>query len=149
MPVKDIYHSAARQALVADGWTITHDPLVLKFGSRDMYVDLGAERLLAAQKGEVKIAIEVKSFLGPSVMHDLEQAIGQFILYHDVLAEREPDRILYLAMPGLMMDMILEEPIGQLLLRNERIRVLLFDPEGEVVIQWIPEQPIEKSPSVS
>lgn len=148
MPTRDIYHPAVRQALIADGWTITHDPLVLKFGTRDMYVDLGAERLLAAQKAETKIAVEVKSFLGPSPISDLEQALGQYILYHDVLAEQEPDRILYLAMPEFMLDSILEEPIGKLLLRNQRMRVLLFDTDRKVVTQWIPEEPTENSSSV-
>ncbi len=52
MPVRDIYHDAVRRALIKDGWTITHDPLRLDWGGKDMYVDLGAERLLAAEKGE-------------------------------------------------------------------------------------------------
>ncbi len=110
-----------------------------------MFINLGAERLIAAQKAGVKIAVEVKSFLGPSEVNDLEQAVGQFILYHDVLVEREPDRTLYVAMPHEILETILGEPLGQLLLRNQRIRVLLFDPEREVVTQWIPEQPTEKS----
>ncbi len=66
MPVRDIYHDAVRRALIKDGWTITHDPLRLDWGGTDMYVDLGAERLLAAEKGEQRIAIEIKSFIGAS-----------------------------------------------------------------------------------
>ena len=38
-----------RNALVHDGWTITHDPLHLRWGTKDMYVDLGAERFLGAE----------------------------------------------------------------------------------------------------
>lgn len=29
---KDIYHEAVREALIKDGWTITHDPFILKGG---------------------------------------------------------------------------------------------------------------------
>ena len=28
MPVKDIYHDTVKNALIKDGWTITHDPLI-------------------------------------------------------------------------------------------------------------------------
>ncbi len=83
--------------MIADGWTITHDPFVLKWGTKDLFVDLGAERLLAADKAGQKIAVEVKSFSGASEINDLEKALGQFILYHDVLGESEPHRRLYLA----------------------------------------------------
>jgi len=85
VPARDRFHYHVRNALVQDGWTITDDPLRLQWGVKDMFVDLGAERLLAAEKGQRKIAVEVKSFLGLSEMEDLEQAIGQYIVYHDVL----------------------------------------------------------------
>ena len=39
MPAKDIYHDAARNALLKDGWTITHDPYTLTFGQRNVFVD--------------------------------------------------------------------------------------------------------------
>ena len=77
---KDIYHEAVKIALIKDGWTITEDPLRLKFGGRMTYVDLGAEKLLAAQKEGQQIAVEVKSFLNPSPVKDLEQALGQYIM---------------------------------------------------------------------
>lgn len=67
MPAKDVYHDVVRTALEKDSWVITDDPFRLKIGSKDLYVDLGAEKLLAAQKGETKIAVEVKSF-GSSVL---------------------------------------------------------------------------------
>ncbi|MEL7510045.1 MAG: element excision factor XisH family protein [Cyanobacteria bacterium J06554_1] len=61
MPRRDTYHTAVKQALVKDGWTITDDPLHLKWGRKDMYIDLGASQLLAAQRQECKIAVEVKT----------------------------------------------------------------------------------------
>jgi hypothetical protein len=138
MPARDVYHDQVRNALIHDGWTITHDPLVLKWGAKDLFVDLGAERLLGAEKGTQKIAVEVKSFTGPSDMLELEQALGQYVLYHDVLAEREPDRILYLAIPDEVMTDVFEEPIGELLIRNQRARLLVFEPSRETILRWIP-----------
>lgn len=58
MSAKDIFHDAVKRALEKDGWNITHDPLFLSFGGVDMYVDLGAERILATDRGDEKIAAE-------------------------------------------------------------------------------------------
>ena len=66
MTAKDIFHDAVKHALEKDGWKITHDPLFLSFGGVDMYIDLGAERILAAERDDEKIAVEIKSFIGPS-----------------------------------------------------------------------------------
>ena len=141
MPARDRYHQHVKRALIADGWTITHDPLALKWGVKDLYVDLGTEQLLAAEKGMMQIAVEVKSFLGPSELADLEQAIGQFVLYHDILAHVEPARQLYLAVSDVIFADLFEEPIGKILLDNRRVRLLVFDPILEVISQWTPEPP--------
>lgn len=78
MPAKDIYHDTVKNALIKDGWTITNDPLTIEYGPKDLFVDLGAKKLIAAQKSEQKIAVEIKSFTGASQMNDLEKAIGQY-----------------------------------------------------------------------
>jgi len=101
-------------------------------------VDLGAERLFAAEKGQRKIAVEIKSFVGLSEMEDLEQAIGQYVVYHDVLTRVEPDRELFLAVSEAIFVNLFEEPIGRLLLENHRLKLVVFDPETEVIRRWIP-----------
>ena len=141
MPARDRYHDQVRSALVKDGWTITDDPLHVKWGKKDLYVDLGAEHLLAAEKDQRKIAVEVQSFLGHSEMADLEQAIGQYTVYHDVLSRAEPERALFLAVNEEVYNNLFEEPIGELLLENQRIRLIVFDPQTEVIRQWIPQNP--------
>ena len=73
---RDVFHNAVRRALETDGWTITHDPLVVPFGDHNLFVDLGAERMLAAEKADRKIAVEIKSFLSRSPVEDLERALG-------------------------------------------------------------------------
>lgn len=138
MPARDLYHDNLKTALIKDGWTITHDPLPLKYGKRTLLVDLGAERLITAEKGGRKIAVEGKSFVGESEMEDLEQALGQFILYHDVLAKADPDRILFLAIRQSVWSTLFAEPIGQLLLANQRVRLLVYDHGKEEVLQWLP-----------
>ena len=138
MPARDRYHDHVKTALIKEGWTITHDPLRLHWGLKDMYVDLGAEQLLAAEKGAHKIAVEIKSFVGLSEMDDLEKAVGQYVVYHDVLLQVEPERDLYLAVNEETFVNLFEEPIGKLLLDNRRVRLLVFDLQMEVIRRWIP-----------
>jgi hypothetical protein len=76
MPAKDLYHDNVCNALTKDGWTITDDPLVLSIGTRSVYIDLGAEKLIAAERDNQKIAVEIKSFLSSSPIRDLENAWG-------------------------------------------------------------------------
>ena len=97
MPAKDRYHDTVKQALIKDGWTITHDAYTLTVGQKDVFVDLGAERPIAAEKGGEKIAVEVKSFVSPSDIRDLENAVGQYAFYRSLLARYEPERRLFLA----------------------------------------------------
>lgn len=81
MAVRDIFHEAVKHALVKDGWTITHDPLALSFGEIDLYIDLGAERVLSAERAGQRIAVEIKSFNGPSLVSNFHTALGQFLNY--------------------------------------------------------------------
>lgn len=138
MPAKDIYHDTVRNALIKDGWVITHDPLRLSWGDRDLYVDLGAEQLLAAEKAGKQIAVEIKSFVGDSEIDDLEKAIGQYAVYRAILAKREPNRILYLAVPQDVLQDVFEGAIGKLLLENNLVQIMGFDPQAEVIVAWIP-----------
>ena len=139
MPARDIYHSAVKNALVKDGWTITHDPLRLRLRrGKSLFVDLGAERLLAAERGPEKIAVEVKSFVRASDMKDLEDAVGQFVLYAQLLKRYEPERVLHLAVPEAIRRSVFEEEAGEVLLEDGIIRLFSFDPEQEVIVQWTP-----------
>jgi hypothetical protein len=138
MPARDRYHDCVRNALIKDGWVITHDPLRLPWGKKDLYVDLGAQQLLAAEKGERRIAVEIKSSLGKSEVDDLEKALGQFILYRALLAMNEPGRTLFLAVPDHVLQDVFDDPAGQVLLKDESLHVLGFDPEAEEITRWIP-----------
>jgi hypothetical protein len=144
MPARDRFHDTVRVALIRDGWTVTHDPLRLRWGVKDLYVDLGAERLIAAEKGAERIAVEVKSFSGPSQMDDLEKALGQFTLYAEVLGRLQPDRRLYLAVSEAAFTDIFEEPVGRLLIEAQRVRLIVFQPEREEISRWMPGRASER-----
>jgi hypothetical protein len=145
MPARDRYHDAVKNALVKDGWTITDDPLHLVWGKKDLYADLGAERLLGAAKGTLKIAVEIKSFAGRSELRDLQQAVGQYVMYHEVLQQTEPDRKMFLAVRDETWEQLFEEPIGKLLIEKQGLHLLVFDEDAEVISKWIPETAIAGS----
>lgn len=136
MPAKDIYHDTVKNALIKDGWTITHDPLRLRWGNDLLYVDLGAERLLTAEKENQKIAVEVKSFASSSNMADLENALGQYILYQNIIEELEPDRMLYLAVHEEIFFTVFEESLGQMLVQKNNIKLLIFSRTEEIILKW-------------
>ncbi|QMS90167.1 XisH family protein [Nostoc edaphicum CCNP1411] len=139
MPAKDIYHDTVKFALQKDGWTITHDPFPLQIGKKRLSADLGAERLISAEKETQRIVVEVKSFVGQSDVKDLEQALGQYVLYRQIMNEMGTDRQLYLAVSQLTFNSVFTIELGQVLLKNQIIKLIVFDDENEVILQWIPD----------
>lgn len=137
MPPRDTFHRAVRRALEKDGWTITHDPLILPFGVHKVYVDFGAERVIAAERGRERIAVEVKTFGGRSEVADLEQALGQFLLYRSVLARREADRALILAVSVDIFDTLMDTDLGRAAREDYALAMLVFDPDLEEVTRWL------------
>ena len=106
-----------------------------------MLIDLGAERVVAAQRENIRIAVEIKSFLSKSAVQDLKEAVGQFVLYEEAL-RRSPanaDRVLYLAIRQSVYSSLFVGGIGRILLESKRLRLVIFEEETEEVMLWIPE----------
>ncbi len=99
MSAKDIFHNAVRKALEKEGWVITYDPLFIRSLGIEFYIDLGAEKIIGAEKDGEKIAVEIKSFIATSAISEFHTAVGQFMNYRIALQDQEPDRPLYLAVP--------------------------------------------------
>ena len=137
MPAKDLYHDNFKRSLIKAGWIITHDPYTITFGAKDVFINIGAERILAAEKDHEKIAIEIKSFRGPSDIRDLEIAIGQYVLYRSLLKRYESERKLFLAVPQHVLSGILNESIARPVLEDLFIAIIGFDQKLEIITQWI------------
>lgn len=137
MSAKDLFHNAVKHALEKDGWTITHDPFPLTVDDINMAVDLGAEKLIAAVKGTQKIAVEVKSFVGASNITEFHTALGQFLNYRIALEGKEPDRVLYLAVPSDTFKEFFVLPFIQTVIQRHQLRLVVYRPEQEVIVTWI------------
>lgn len=136
MPAKDRFHDAVKQALLKEQWMITADPLTIKIEGVRFEIDLAAEKVLAAEKAGQKIAVEVKSFLSNSALTDFHVALGQFLNYRLALQMSEPDRMLYLAVPFDTFDSFFQERFVQESVRLYQLKLVVYDPQKEVVIEW-------------
>ncbi len=136
MSAKDIFHDAVKNALIKDGWTITDDPYTLQWGNDNLFVDLGAEKVLAAERENQKIAVEVKSFVGRSLASDLQRAIGQYVQYRSLMKRQDPIRVLWLAVPDEVFYEVFEGIKGVDLITDENIKVFGYAAESEEIIKW-------------
>jgi hypothetical protein len=98
---------------------------------------LGAERVIAAERGTERIAVEIKSFTRPSDMKDLEEALGQCVLYSRLLARYDPDRKVYLAVSEEVYISVFEEEAGQILIEDGLLNIVTFDARQEELVRWI------------
>jgi hypothetical protein len=137
MAAKDFFHEAVRNALIKDGWNITHDPMILGIGGVDLFIDLGAEKLIAATKGDSKIAIEVKTFRSGSPVSEYHRALGQFFNYRQALEDSEPERELFLAIPEDIYQDFFQLPFIQESTRRHNVKLILYLPESEEIVKWI------------
>jgi hypothetical protein len=100
-------------------------------------IDLAAERLIAAERGEEKIAVEVKSFVSPSPISDFHTALGQFLNYKIMLEAKEPDRQLYLAVPLETYETFFQSRFAQTAIQQYALRLIIYNPISEEIVQWI------------
>jgi hypothetical protein len=143
MPAHDVFHAAVREGLIKDGWTITADPLYIEFGGQDLYIDLAAEKLIAAEKGDRRIAVEIKSFISPSVVTDFHVALGQFLNYRAALDVKDPHRMLFLAVPIDTYETFFALPFTQAVIQRYGVHLIVYNPESEAVVRWIKQHAIE------
>ncbi|MEM1122904.1 MAG: element excision factor XisH family protein [Bacteroidota bacterium] len=135
---KDKYHDIVKQALQNDGWLVTDEQFKIYLEEyRDVFIDMAAEKLIQATKGKLKIAVEVKSFIGISPITDLYEAIGKYDVYHLGLNEKEPDRVLYLAVPTNAWEELFSLAFAQKLIKLKQLRLIIYDIAGSKIVKWV------------
>jgi len=137
MPAKDIYHNEVKNALLKDGWTITADPYFIKYEDAELYADLAAEKPIAAQRQGQKIVVEIKSFVGRSLMYDFHGALGQYMVYRNLIQLTEPEYKLYLAIDELVYQNFFQRKSIQLITNENKLLLIVVEMEKEEILQWI------------
>ncbi len=134
---KDKYHNLVKKALQDLDWTITNDPFYIPTLKRKLEIDLGAERVIAAEKGNQKIAIEIKSFVGLSEIHEFYKALGQFNYYQLALEDHQIERVLYLAVPSDIYETLFTEPLTLKAIERYNIKIIVYNIKNENIEKWI------------
>jgi XisH protein len=135
---KDFFHQQVKNALIKDGWNVTHDPFTIRISEAvKLQIDLAAESAIGAERNSEKIAVEIKSFVGDSDISAFHTALGQYLNYCQALEEQEPERIVYLAIPVETYRDFFQLPFIQRALRRYQIKLIIYDPKFEEIKQWI------------
>ncbi|MGK7890859.1 MAG: XisH family protein [Leptolyngbyaceae cyanobacterium] len=134
---KDRFHDVVRIALEKDGWSITADPYEISVDDVDFEIDLAADKLLAAERGNQQIAVEVKSFISPSNVSDFHTALGQFLNYRDALARIESKRQLYLAVRAPVYESFFQRRFIAAAIKRYQLQLVIYDVAQEVIVRWL------------
>lgn len=134
---KDKLHDAVEIALVKDGW-FNIKPITLDYEGTDLNLDMIADKLIGAEREELQIAVEVKSFSSPSVTYDFHQAVGQYLHYRMALQHLGLERAPYLAIPDAIYTNYLTQPFFQDSLSLHRVNLFTIDPMRQEIVQWSP-----------
>ena len=137
MPARDVHHDLVRRALIKDGWRITHDPLSTRLGPARVFLDIGAEAIVTAEKEGRRIGIEVKGMTGRSPVTEFERALGQYLVYRSILSRVDREVRLYLAVPARRHAAVFDTALGRAVSDDYHINYVLYDPRREVVTRWI------------
>ncbi len=137
MPRKDTYHDDVRVALEKDGWTITDDPMRIRWEGSIYYPDLGAERFIAAEKNSEKIAIEIKTFGGDDFNSEFYSALGQYDTYTIAFSDIEPDRKVILAVSDDIFKSYFERKSVQKIIELKKISIVIYNVKNQEIEKWI------------
>jgi hypothetical protein len=135
---RNLLHEAVRQALLYDGWAITHDPYEMRPYNPNWEMDLGAERLIGAEREAEKIAVEVKSFRASSFSNEFHTVLGQYLNYRSGLKRIEADRMLYLAVPLEIYDVEFRRAGILNSVEDYDVDLVIFDPITPTILLWNP-----------
>ena len=133
---RDLYHYIVKDDLIQRGWTVTDDPYFIETPDVDFEVDLGAEKIIGAEKDGKKIAVEVKSFLASSFVYEFHRVLGQWNNYSLGLEDFEPNRVLYLAVPLKTYEESFHLSFVQKAIKRFKIRLIVFDVETKKIVKW-------------
>lgn len=134
---KDKLHDLVEIALAKDSWS-NIQPLTLDYAGTDLNLDIVADKLIGAEQGNLRIAVEVKSFSNPSVTYDFHQAVSQYLHYRMALNYLGIERIPYLAIPESIYTNYLTQPFFQDSLTLHQVNLVTIDPLRQETVRWSP-----------
>jgi hypothetical protein len=132
----DLIHHTVKDALIKDGWIITADPYIIQYVDVKLFADLAADKIIAAERAEQKIVVEVKSFAQASQIHELQAALGQYEIYRGFIEVIEPERKIYLAISEDVFEQFFSRSAIQFIIKRFQVSLLVVDLDKEEIVKW-------------
>ncbi len=137
MPKRDNFHETVKIALEKEMWHITNDPLFVPTkGGTNFFIDLGAERIIGAEKDGENIAVEIKSFSGNSPMYSFYEILGQFLVYKLALREQIQAWDLFIAISDKGFKKLDDSPIFNKAMQEYKLKFVIINPISKTVVEW-------------
>ena len=139
MPAHDVFHAAVKEGLIKEGWTITDDPLIIEFGGqRPVHRPGCGEGSSPPRRGSERIAVEVKSFLGPSLVTRFSHGPGAILELPACLGRQGSRSRPLPGGAGTDLFRVLYAPARHKTRSSVmRVHLIVYDPESEALVQWI------------
>jgi len=137
MSAKDKIHNIVKQAIIKDGWTVTHDPFTIAYGGDTVFADLATKRPFIAERDGEKIIVEIKSFVGRSSIQDFKTALGQYMLYLPAIQQLVPEYKLYVAIGEATYYSDLQRDIIKLAVEAYKLPLIVVNLTKQEVTKWI------------
>ncbi|MEM0993446.1 MAG: element excision factor XisH family protein [Bacteroidota bacterium] len=137
MPKRDSIHEAVKTALGKEDWTISDDPFTVYIEGSKVDVDLAAEKMIIAEKGIKKIAVEIKSSAKPSIISAFHEALGQYLDYRDIFSDYGVERDLYLAVSIERYKQMMNLPFVKRQIGRYNIKIIVVNVITETIEEWI------------
>jgi hypothetical protein len=132
----ELIHHTVKDALIKDGWIITADPYIIQYVDVKLFADLAADKIIAAERAEQKIVVEVKSFAQASQIHELQAALGQYEIYRGFIEVIEPERKIYLAISEDVFEQFFSRSAIQFIIKRFQVSLLVVDLDKEEIVKW-------------
>jgi hypothetical protein len=136
MPAIDVCEPAVIRALEKAGWVVVDHPATIHLGrgkGNFIYADL---RLRRHDSNQTIIIAEVKCFTR-GLLDEFYHAVGQYVVYRNVLRLNNIATSVYLALPQHIYDTFFQRAFVQATLDDIHMKLVIVDLEKEEATEWI------------
>ena len=135
---KDSIHEPVIRALEKDGWDV-FTPLYISVPGTSVSIDVEGEKFIVAEKSNVKIAVEIKSFSHASIVQAIAEALGKYNLYQKAIkqSKKHQGRKLYIATSIQGYYRLQNIEFIREAIKEDNIPFIIVDINKEIIKTWI------------
>ncbi|MGB3264137.1 MAG: element excision factor XisH family protein [Microcoleus sp.] len=81
--------------------------------------------------------LKLRALLGDRALYDFHGALGQYIVYRNLIQLTEPEYKLYLAIDDVVYTNFFQRKSIQLITNENKLSLMVVEMEKEEILQWI------------